>query len=73
MQDNSGSLEAVEDFLGFVYLPEINTAAIAEAMLGALKDWNVDLQKWRGKGCDGAATVSGKQTRLSTQIQQTLP
>ena len=73
LKDNNGSLEVAEDFLGFVQLPETNAAAITEAMLGALKDWNIDLQKWRGKGFDGAAIMSGRQSGVSTRIQQTLP
>ena len=62
LQDSHRSLEVAEDFLGFVQLPETNAAAITETMLGALKDWNVDLQKWRRKGFDGAATMSGQQS-----------
>ena len=70
---NSGSLEVGEDFLGFVELPETDAATVTDAILTALKKWNVDLRKWRGKGFDGTPTMSGLLSGVNVRIQRILP
>lgn len=51
----------------------MNAAAITEALLTNLKDWNLDLSKWRGKGFDGASTMSGHVSGVTTRIMESLP
>lgn len=71
--NDANTMEVAEDFLGFVPLKEMNAAAITDALLTNLKDWNVDLGKWRGKGFDGASTMSGHVSGVTTRIKQALP
>ena len=47
--------------------------AITKALLENLRNWNVDLTKWRGKGFDGAAVMSGTANGVSKRIQDVLP
>lgn len=70
---HNGSLEVAEDFIGFVALPETSAATITDAMITQLTNWKVNLQKWRGKGFDGAATMSGHRSGVTTRIQEVLP
>lgn len=71
--NKNGATEVTEDFLGFVELPETNSATISDAMLRTLTKWGVDLGKWRGKGFDGASTMSGHVSGVTTRIQNALP
>ena len=68
-----GTFEVAEDFLGFIQLEEMNAEAITKALLENLRNWNVDLTKWRGKGFDGASVMSGYINGVSKRIQDALP
>ncbi|XP_062511262.1 uncharacterized protein LOC134187161 [Corticium candelabrum] len=70
---SDGSREVAEDFLGFVQLKETNAEGITDALLTKLGKWNVDVSKLRGKGFDGASTMSGHISGITTRIQQALP
>ena len=52
---------------------ETNAAGITDALLAKLREWKVDVSKWRGKGFDGACTMSGHTSGVTTSIQQTSP
>lgn len=71
--NHENTLEVAEDFLGFVTLNEMNAAAITNALLTNLQSWQLDLSKWRGKGFDGASTMSGHVSGVATRITQSLP
>ena len=71
--NNDGSREVAEDFLGFVQLKETNAEGITDALLTNLGKWNVDVSKLRVKGFDGASTMSGHVSGVTTRIQQALP
>lgn len=66
-------LEVREEFLGFVPLPRTNAETITDAMIEHLQLWNLDLQKWRGKGFDGAATMSGHVSGVQARITSMFP
>ena len=66
-------LEVREDFLGFVPLPRTDAETITTAMVEHLEQWNLDLQKWRGKGFDGAATMSGHVSGVQARITHLFP
>ena len=70
---SDGSREVAEDFLGFVQLKETNAEEITDDLLTNLGKWNVDVSKLRGKGFDGASTMSGHVSGVTTRIQQALP
>ncbi|MES9880276.1 MAG: DUF4371 domain-containing protein [Sedimenticola sp.] len=65
--------EVREDFLGFVELPRTNAETITHVMIDKLREWKVDLDKWRGKGFDGAATMSGHVSGVQARITELLP
>ncbi|XP_053405170.1 uncharacterized protein LOC128558907 [Mercenaria mercenaria] len=50
--------EIREDFIGFIELPKTDAETITVKLTESLKQWNLDLSKWRGKGFDGAATMA---------------
>ena len=49
MISDDGNTDVTEDFLGFVQLKETNAEATTDALLTKLREWNLDLCKWRGK------------------------
>ena len=52
-------LEVCEEFLGFVSVPSTGAEVITSAIDGFLKSSGLDLNKFIGKGFDGASTMSG--------------
>ena len=66
-------LEVAEDFIGFVNLPETTAKAITDAMITQLTNWNVDLEKWRGRGFDGASAMAGHLAGVTTRIKKVFP
>ena len=70
---DDGSIEVAEDFLGFVQMEETNAAAITEALLSNLRKWGINLNKWRGKGFDGAPVMAGEVSGVSVRILQAVP
>ena len=50
----------------------MNAEGITDALLTKLGEWKVDVSKWRGKGFDGATTMSGHISGVTTRIQQAL-
>lgn len=72
-RNQNDNLEVAEDFIGFVELPETGAAAITEALITQLTTWKVDMEKWRGKGFDGAAAMSGHLSGVTTRIREAFP
>lgn len=69
----SEKAEVKEEFLGFVDLPKTDAKTITDTMISTLKDYNLDLTKWRGKGFDGAATMSGVLNGVQARITKHFP
>lgn len=55
-------IQVHETFLGFVELPRTDAATITASLLQHLPKWGVDLNRLRGMGFHGAATMSGSVT-----------
>ena len=68
-----GKFEVCEDFLGFTKLKVANAVTITEKMLGKMAKWGIDLKKLRGKGFDGASTMSGHISGVQARIAEKFP
>ena len=44
------------------------SSAITNVLLQNIRDWNLYLSKWRRDGFDGAATISGHVSGVSTKL-----
>lgn len=62
-----------EDFLGFIELEKANAAAITDAMTDTTAAWGLDMEKLRGKGMDGASTMSGHATGVQERLRTLYP
>lgn len=51
-------------------LKKVNTAGITDMLLTKLGEWNVDLNKWRGKGFHGASMMVGYISGVTMHTQQ---
>ena len=72
-EKKKGMSEVCEDFLGFTKLKVANAENITEKILGKLCKWGVDLKRLRGKGFDGASTMSGHISGVQARISEKLP
>lgn len=68
-----GKFEVCEDFSGFIALKTTNAENITDKMLEKLSERGVDLAKLRGKGFDGASTMSGHISGVQARIEQKFP
>lgn len=66
-------MEVCEDFMGFVLLKVATADSITDTMLDKLSKWGVDLTILRGKGFDGASTMSGHISDVQARIAEKLP
>ena len=66
-------LEVCEEFLGFVSVPSTGAEVITSAIDGFLKSSGLDLNKFIGKGFDGASTMSGHISGVSARLQTIYP
>ena len=72
-QTSSGKSEVCEDFLGFAELKEANAETITDTILiTRMSKWGADLSKLRGKGFDGASTMSGHISGVQARITENL-
>ena len=62
-----------EEFLGFVKLDRADAVSISEAIIGFLKENNLDMNNLRGQGYDGASVMAGRVCDVSTKICQLQP
>jgi len=72
-EKSKGVFEVCEDFMGFVQLKVANAEDITDTILGKMSQWGVDLTKLRGKGFDGASTMSGHISGVQQRITEKLP
>ena len=63
----------VEKFIGYADLPKTDAATITSTLMESLKSWGLDMSKLRGKGFDGASTMSGAISGAQTRIQEMYP
>ena len=63
-----------EEFMGFVECDTgVTGQALADKITSTLRDWHLDLGKWRGQGYDGAANMAGRLNGCAALIQQEHP
>ena len=63
-----------EEFLGFVTCDTgVTGNALAMKVKDAVLQWNLDPQKWRGQGYDGAANMAGRMNGCAAIIQRDYP
>ena len=58
-----------EEFIGFVELEKLDAQTISSAIIGYLKECNLDLTNLRSQGYDGATVMSGHVNGVCTRIQ----
>jgi len=68
-----GKMEVNEDFLGLIEVEKTDAATLADAIIKNLLEWGVDVTKWRGKGFDGASTMSGVISGVQARITGKYP
>ena len=59
--------------MGFVELPKTKDQTITEILVNSLTMWKLDLNKWHGKGFDGAATMSGELSGVHASVTALFP
>ena len=62
-----------EEFLGLYSLPSIDSDVIVGMIKDVLIRMNLNINKLRGQCYDGASTMKGHRSGVSTQISQTEP
>ena len=60
MQKGDDKLQLREEFIQFIDTESTTGEAIANKLIGVLRDNGINLQKLRGQGYDGAKNMSGK-------------
>lgn len=70
---DDSSYKIREDFLTFVPVYDVTGTALAKTVLDTLSSLGFDLNKLRGQGYDGAATMRGHFRGVQACIRQTLP
>ena len=66
-------LEACEEFLGFCSVPVANAEVITSTIVDLTKGAGLTMAQLVGKGFDGAATMSGHVSGVSTRLQNLYP
>lgn len=62
-----------ENFLQFVPLYDVTGKGIATAILDKLRSLNIDINKIRGQGYDGAMSMSGKVNGVQAHVKEIIP
>ncbi|XP_015377845.1 PREDICTED: uncharacterized protein LOC107172083 [Diuraphis noxia] len=62
-----------EDFLTFVPVHDVTGLGLATVLLNTLKELGLDLDKLRGQGYDGAATMSGNFRGVQAIVKMSYP
>jgi hypothetical protein len=62
-----------EDFLGFVPLPDMRAATIADRILSSLNEFGVQVDSLIGQGYDGCSTMAGNIGGVQARIKHALP
>ncbi|XP_025191788.1 52 kDa repressor of the inhibitor of the protein kinase-like [Melanaphis sacchari] len=62
-----------EDFLTFVPVHDVTGLGLATVLLNTLKELGLDLDKLRGQGYDGAATMSGNFRGVQAIVKKSYP
>ena len=68
-----GKHEVCEEFLGFCSVPNVNAETITSAFVSLATNAGLNTVKLVGKGFDGAATMSGHVSGISTQLKELYP
>lgn len=63
-------LEVCEDFLGFCSVSSTDAETITSTMVAFMSDCGLNMEKFVGKGFDGAANMTGHISGVSTRLQQ---
>lgn len=67
------NLQIKESFLGFIEMQQQTSQNFENVVLDSLKNMNINIEKCRGQGYDGAANMSGKYSGLQARIKNKVP
>ena len=67
------NLKAIEDFLGYYELPNIQSDTIVAAIKDSMISFEVPLQNLQGQTYDGASNMMGKNSGVAQQILKEQP
>ena len=70
---STGLIEVREEFVGFLYAKSTRGQALATLLLNTMDEYEVDGDKLRAQGYDGAANMSGKHQGVQAHVQQRFP
>jgi hypothetical protein len=70
---STGQIEVKEEFVGFLYAKSTRGQALATLLLNTMDEYEVDGDKLRAQGYDGAANMSGKHQGVQAHVQQRFP
>ena len=69
------TFEPVEDFVGLISLARADAETIGTEMMTSrpMRKWGFNMEKLRGQGYDGCATMSGSVSGVKTRVMQEYP
>ena len=70
---STGQVEVREEFVGFLHAKSIHGQALATLLLNTMDKYEVDGDKLRAQGYDGAANMSRKHQGVQAHVRQLFP
>ena len=70
---STGQVEVREEFVGFLHAKSTCGQALATLLLDTMDENEVDGDKLRAQGYDGAANMSGKHQGVQAHVRQLFP
>ena len=73
IESGSNRCEVREEFIGFLHASSIRGEALATLLLDTLDEYEIDGDKMRAQGYDGAANMSGKHQGVQAHVRERFP
>ncbi|CAG2255111.1 unnamed protein product [Mytilus edulis] len=73
LEHTDNGLEVREEFVGFLHAHSIRGQALATLLLDTIDEYEIDGDKMRAQGYDGAANMSGKHQRVQAHVKERFP
>ena len=72
-KQRNDSATIYEEFLWFITLERMGAETIAYTIIGQVKQFDLNLDKFHGQGYDGCLTMPGKDNGVQAHIRNTYP
>ena len=73
LEHTDNGLEVREEFVGFLHAHSIRGQALATLLLDTIDEYEIDGDKMRAQGYDGAANMSGKHQGVQAHVKERFP